>query len=145
MSNLDRMSVIIDTLKKAGLRITAQRRLLIEIILENECSSCKEIYYEAINRDPNVGIATVYRMIKTLEEFNLINSKNIYDISYENLDIIKEDEIVYVNKEKQQLISLDKEDWYQQMQKRLRELGITGENSRFSVIIKEHQLSQFEK
>ncbi len=141
MSNRDRMAVILETLKKAGLRITSQRRLLIEIILENECSSCKEIYYEALNRDPNVGIATVYRMIKTLEDYKLINRKNIYDISYENLNMVKQDEIMYVGKDKQRLIFLDKEEWYHQMQKRLHELGITDKNSSFSVIIKEQQLN----
>lgn len=139
MSNIDRMKVIIDTLRKAGLRITSQRRLLISIILQNECSSTKEIYYEAIKKDPNVGIATVYRMIKTLEDYELINRKNIYDISYENLKLSRANQIVFVKNNKQQVIALDKEEWYQQMEKRLRELGVSDRNSSFTVIIKEHE------
>ncbi len=139
MSNIDRMNVIIETLRKAGLRITSQRRLLISIILQNECSSTKEIYYEAIKRDPNVGIATVYRMIKTLEDYELINRKNIYDISYENLKLSRANQIVFVKNNKQQVIALDKEEWYKQMEKRLRELGVTDRNSSFTVVIKEHE------
>ena len=36
---------IIEKLKENGCRITKQRKMLIDIILENECSSCKEIFY----------------------------------------------------------------------------------------------------
>lgn len=138
MSNLDRRNVIIETLRKAGLRITAQRKLLIDVILQNECSSCKEIYYEAIKRDPNVGIATVYRMVKTLEDFDLINRKNIYDISYENAKLNKSNSIIFVKGNKQEVISLDKEEWFKLMEKRLRELGITDLHSNYTVVIKEH-------
>lgn len=139
MSNLDRMKVVIETLRKAGLRITTQRRLLISIILQNECSSVKEIYYEAIKKDPNVGIATVYRMLKTLEDFELINRKNVFDISYENLRLSKTNDIVFVKKDKQKVISLDKEEWFKLMEERLRDLGITDKNSQFTVVIKEHE------
>ena len=38
---------VIEQLKENGCRITKQRLMLIDIILENECSSCKEIYYKA--------------------------------------------------------------------------------------------------
>ena len=39
--------LIIEKLKERGLRITRQRRILLDIILEGECSCCKEIYYRA--------------------------------------------------------------------------------------------------
>jgi Fur family ferric uptake transcriptional regulator len=71
---------IIDELKKNGCRITSQRRILIDIILEDECSSCKEIYYRASRIDSSIGMATVYRMVKTLEETGLIQRKNMYRI-----------------------------------------------------------------
>ena len=47
---------IMEELKKRGYRITSQRRILIDIILENECGSCKEIYYRAANRDGGCGV-----------------------------------------------------------------------------------------
>ena len=36
---------IIQKLKERGCRITKQRLMLLDIILEEDCSCCKEIYY----------------------------------------------------------------------------------------------------
>ena len=55
--------LIIEKLKEKGLRITRQRKILLDIILEGECSCCKEIYYRASALDPKIGVATVYRMV----------------------------------------------------------------------------------
>ena len=66
---------IIKELRERGYRITRQRQVLIDIILENECSSCKEIFYKASQEDENIGVATVYRMINALEEIGAINRK----------------------------------------------------------------------
>lgn len=54
---------ILKMLRENGYRITKQRQALLDIILENECSSCKEIYYKAIEKDYGIGTATVYRML----------------------------------------------------------------------------------
>ena len=59
--------LIIEKLKEKGLRITRQRKILLDIILEGECSCCKEIYYRASALDPKIGVATVYRMVCTVE------------------------------------------------------------------------------
>ena len=53
---------LIDELKKNGFRITKQREMLLDIILENSCSCIKEIYYKAQKKDKNIGFATVYRI-----------------------------------------------------------------------------------
>ena len=74
--------LVIEKLREQGCRITKQRRMLLDIILEEECSCCKEIYYKAAKRDPSIGMATVYRMVKTLEEAGLIQRKNMYRIDY---------------------------------------------------------------
>ncbi|MCD8082555.1 MAG: transcriptional repressor [Clostridiales bacterium] len=74
---------IIQELKKNGCRITVQRRLLLDIILSDECSCCKEIYYHASKEEPTIGMATVYRMVKMLEETGLIQRKNMYRIDCE--------------------------------------------------------------
>ena len=73
--------VVIRELKKRGCRITKQRRMLLEVILENECSCCKEIYYRAMEQDSKIGTATVYRMINTLEEIGVISRKNMYKVA----------------------------------------------------------------
>lgn len=73
--------IILQKLKEQGLRITRQRVMLLDIILKEECSCCKEIYYKASKMDPKIGSATVYRMINTLEEIGAISRKNMYKIA----------------------------------------------------------------
>ncbi|MDE6830138.1 MAG: transcriptional repressor, partial [Lachnospiraceae bacterium] len=47
------------------------------LILENEYSSCKEIYLAARVRDSKIGIATVYRMVQLLEDMDLIHKEMV--------------------------------------------------------------------
>ena len=79
---MDAKERIIEQLKRSGCRVTKQRLMLIDVILEGKCNCCKEIYYKAAKRDPSIGMATVYRMVKTLEEAGLIQRKNMYRIDY---------------------------------------------------------------
>ena len=64
---------VIHKLQGSGRRVTRQREMLLEIILDGSWSSCKEIYYEAAKRDPSIGLATVYRMVSTLEEIGVFS------------------------------------------------------------------------
>lgn len=73
--------IILQKLKERGCRITKQRLMLLDIILEEESSCCKEIYYKASKKDKKIGTATVYRMINTLEEIGAINRKNMYKVA----------------------------------------------------------------
>lgn len=73
--------LVIQKLKASGCRITKQRLMLLDVILEEECSCCKEIYYRASKLDPRIGTATVYRMVNKLEEIGAINRKNMYKIA----------------------------------------------------------------
>ena len=63
---------VIDEFQKRGKRITQQRRMLLDVILEGRWTSCKDIYYEARTLDPNLGMATVYRTVSTLEEMGVL-------------------------------------------------------------------------
>ncbi|MDE6233418.1 MAG: transcriptional repressor, partial [Lachnospiraceae bacterium] len=54
--------IVIQKLRERGCRITKQRLILLDIILEENCSCCKEIYYKASRMDDKIGSATVYRM-----------------------------------------------------------------------------------
>ena len=76
----EKRAYVIRELKKNGCRITNQRQILIDVILQDECCCCKEMYYQALEKDPTIGMATVYRMVKTLEEIGLIQRKNLYRI-----------------------------------------------------------------
>lgn len=73
--------IIVQKLRDRGCRITRQRLMLLDIILEEDCSSCKEIFYKASKQDKGIGAATVYRMINTLEEVGAISRKNMYRIA----------------------------------------------------------------
>ena len=72
---------ILTILKEKGYRITNQRKLLIDIIFNEDCTCCKEIYYKAHKKDSTIGIATVYRMLNTLEEIGAIDRRNLYKYS----------------------------------------------------------------
>lgn len=88
ISSVEQKEKIISELKSRGYRITKQRRLLIEIILDEECSCCKEIYYRAHDKDSSIGIATVYRMVKTLEDIGAIDRRNMYRV-FEHAVVLK--------------------------------------------------------
>ncbi len=63
-------------LREKGCRITRQREVMLDIILQGDCTSCKEIYQDASRIDPSIGFATVYRLVNLLEDMGVINSKN---------------------------------------------------------------------
>ena len=73
--------IIVQKLRDSGCRITKQRLMLLDIILEEDCSSCKEIFYKASKLDKTLGTATVYRMINTLEDIGAISRKNMYRVA----------------------------------------------------------------
>lgn len=63
---------ILHLLRKRGFRVTKQRELILDIVFEHECASCKEIYYQAIQKDSGIGMATVYRMVNTLTDIGVL-------------------------------------------------------------------------
>ncbi len=67
--------MIIERLREQGCRITRQRQLILDIILAEECSCCKEIYYKVQEKDKNIGPATIYRMVNMLERIGAISRK----------------------------------------------------------------------
>ena len=73
--------LIIKKLKERGCRITKQRKILLDIILEQDCASCKELYYKANAIDSSIGVATVYRIVNILEEIGVFSRKNLFKIS----------------------------------------------------------------
>lgn len=69
---------IITKLRENGCRITKQRKIILDIILKNRCSSCKEIYVQAAKLDQSMGIATVYRLVNELENIGALSRKIVY-------------------------------------------------------------------
>lgn len=71
---------ILNRLHEKGCRITKQRKALIDIILKEECSCCKEVYYRAVKIIPEIGVATVYRMLNVLEDIGAIKRDMPYKL-----------------------------------------------------------------
>ena len=69
---------VIDEFQKRGMRITQQRRMLLDVILEGNWTNCKEVFYEARKRDTKLGMATVYRTVSTLEEIGVLTRSYQY-------------------------------------------------------------------
>ena len=69
---------IIQELKERGCRITKQRKMILDIILEDRCSSCKEIYARVVKLDQSIGMATVYRLVKELENIGVLSREIVY-------------------------------------------------------------------
>lgn len=72
---------VIQEFQKRGKRITGQREMLLDVLLEGNWTNCKDIYYEARKREPNLGMATVYRMVNALEEIGILSRTYQYSFS----------------------------------------------------------------
>lgn len=112
---------VLKTLKDKGCRITNQRKVLLDVILDEECTSCKEIYYKAVEIDPNIGAATVYRMVNLLEDIGAISRRNIYKISC-NLDCVK-DNACTIELDDNMVYHLSRMEWNSVIMKGLKACG----------------------
>ncbi len=74
-------SQVLDKMKKGGCRITKQRELIVDIIMNGSCTSCKEVYHHVIKKDAAIGMATVYRTIKQLEDMGVIRRIDIIEVN----------------------------------------------------------------
>lgn len=118
---------IIQELRKRGKRVTQQRRELIEIILETDWTSSKEIYYEAVRQGQNIGMATVYRMLNVLEEIGAVDRR-----SYQMVEEEKESvSIIFNHGETDE----KNREHYQKIKRILRENGCLGDQE-FSMVIR---------
>ena len=72
--------LVVERLKSQGFRITRQRKLLIDIILSENCSCCKEVYILASKKDPGIGMATVYRTVDALEKVGALKRRTAYQL-----------------------------------------------------------------
>ena len=108
--NIEKEAIFLK-LRENGFRISNGVYYLNErgIQLEYYANICKEIYWEASKKDSSIGIATVYRIIKSLEEIGVINRKNLYKISSEEIDILNGEGIVVLKNKK--TFKLSEEDW----------------------------------
>ena len=126
--------IIIQRLKEQGCRITKQRLMLLDVILEEECSCCKEIHYKAIKKDNKIGTATVYRMINILEEIGAINRKNMYKIACS--DECKAENACTVELDDNTVFQLSAPKWNTVVSEGLKACGYTDHQGIKSVVVK---------
>ena len=131
--------MVLQRLKENGCRITKQRKILLDIILQEECASCKEIYYKAVALDSSVGAATVYRMINLLEEIGAISRKNMYRISC-GMNCDKEDTCI-IELDDESVCRLSSGEWYNVISEGLRCCGYVDEQKVSSVIVEPCELN----
>ena len=86
---------LLGQLKNIGFRLTGTRKTILDIIISaKEGLSAEEIFISARKKNPEIGIATIYRNIKILEELRIIEraveteNKNRYYLS-DNIGNIK--------------------------------------------------------
>jgi Fur family ferric uptake transcriptional regulator len=74
-------------LKEKGFKLTTQRRMVLDVLQNNEGDhlTAEEIYEIVREKCPEIGLATVYRTIQLLHELKLIDKLNLDDgfIRYE--------------------------------------------------------------
>ena len=70
MKNLESL---FEDMRKQGLKITPQRRLIIQYIFENNAPVSAQEVFEAVRQtEPNISMDTVYRSLKYLCSINML-------------------------------------------------------------------------
>ena len=76
----NRLDAFITYLAANGLKLTAQRRLILAEIEEaRRCLSSEEVFVRVRSRDARVSMATVYRTLKLLAESGLVREMSYRD------------------------------------------------------------------
>lgn len=113
--------MVLQKLREQGCRITKQRKMLLDVILQEECTSCKEIYYKAIAKDSGIGTATVYRMVNLLEDIGAISRKNMYKVTC-CMECEKENACM-IEFEDESFCQLSAQNWYKVISEGLKVCG----------------------
>ncbi|MDO4261221.1 MAG: transcriptional repressor [Eubacteriales bacterium] len=125
---------ILDLFRSRGMRVTKQRKLILDIVFEQDCTSCKEIYYQASKRDKNIGIATVYRMVNALSELGVFQTNVPYRLTaYPAPKCGNGCRVILKN---QCEVDFDAEEWQRVLVYALNQKGYTGEPEIDRVILK---------
>lgn len=125
--------IILQKMKEEGCRITKQRQILLDVILQEDCTCCKEIYYKAVALDKGIGMATVYRIVSLLENIGAISRKNMYKVSC-CMDCEKENACV-IELDDGSCCQLSAQKWYQVIGEGLKACGYIDAQKIVGVII----------
>ncbi|MGC6411561.1 MAG: Fur family transcriptional regulator [Candidatus Puniceispirillaceae bacterium] len=74
------MRTILEKCQKAGLRMTSQRMVIAQLIHDaDDHPDVDTIYRRAVEIDPAISLATIYRTVAILEEANVVEKLDIGD------------------------------------------------------------------
>lgn len=94
---------IIQKCAEKGLRLTEQRRVIAALLDEaRDHPDAEEIYHRAMERDPNISLATVYRTVKLFEDWDLLVRRDFGDrrARYETADRDHHDHLIDLTSDK---------------------------------------------
>jgi Fe2+ or Zn2+ uptake regulation protein len=64
--------------RRSGMRLTSQRRTILEVLNESESHlDAEEVYQRAKARDSNISLATVYRTLTALKQIGLVQQRHL--------------------------------------------------------------------
>jgi Fe2+ or Zn2+ uptake regulation protein len=64
--------------RRNGMRLTSQRRTILEVLDESESHlDAEAVYHRAKVRDPNISLATVYRTLTALKQIGLVQQRHL--------------------------------------------------------------------
>ena len=74
------MMSLLDKCSKLGLKMTEQRKIIVQVLSESKDHPDVELVFKRASKiDKNIGIATVYRTIRLFEENNIIEKHEFKD------------------------------------------------------------------
>lgn len=113
---------VIERLRKQGFRITRQRKIIIDIILSENCCCCKEVYVLALKKDSGIGIATIYRTVDAMEKVGALKRKGSYQLCDQNN---KKCQSCLVELEDSSMVQLDYSSIERMIEQGMRECGLS--------------------
>lgn len=66
-----------DTLHRRGMRMTPQRQLVLDALLELEHATPEQVHQRVQTRTPTVNITTIYRTLELLERLGLVRHTHL--------------------------------------------------------------------
>lgn len=76
-----RIGKIKDTLQSKGYKLTPQREATVRVLLEKEKDhlSAEDVFMLVKDKEPDIGLATVYRTLELLSEMHVVEKMNFGD------------------------------------------------------------------
>tara|TARA_B100000900_G_C20248939_1_gene581137 strand:+ start:165 stop:644 length:480 start_codon:yes stop_codon:yes gene_type:complete len=120
--------------RQAKIRLTPQRALIVETILESsDHPDADLIYRRAIQKDSSVSVATTYRTLNLLEEVGILRKLNMQDGKV-RFEIGRDDHNHLVDKENGRIHEFKNDELNSLITKIVGEMGYDVLNSRVEVV-----------